>query len=626
MWGCMIAAPAPDAPTDEAPAARYHARRAAFARQRAALEARLRAVSHARLATFVATAVVAVWALVAGVAGALLAATVLLAGFVALVVYHASVARAQRRAEALERLNAEGLARLARDWDALPVAPSPADAPPFASDLDLFGRASVVQLLGPVGTPPGRVALEAWLLTPAAPAVIRERQAAVRELADAVDFRDALAVAARDAAVNGETLAAFLAWAESEPWLLGRPGLLAAARGLALGTGVLLAAQLAGLVAEPFWLALALGNLAFAYVAGKEVEQRLDRVAPLASALEAYTGLFGLLGAARFEAPLLRRLQAALATDDCAAQAETRRLVHRLRLTYIRGSQLYLVVQALTLWSFHALALLENWQRAAGRGVRGWLAALGEVEALAAVAALAHDHPDWAFPTVVEDAPAHLAATALGHPLLPDDVRVPNDVVVGPPGTFLLVTGSNMSGKSTLLRALGVNTVLAQAGAPVCARALRLTPLILGTSIRVQDSLERGVSYFMAELQRLKDIVDAAERAAATPSGPALLFLLDEILHGTNTAERQVAARLVVLRLVGCGAIGAVSTHDLSLAASPAVAACARQVHFTEQFTDGPDGPRMTFDYRLRPGLATSTNALKLLQLVGLAAEDTPLD
>ncbi len=130
----------------------------------------------------------------------------------------------------------------------------------------------------------------------------------------------------------------------------------------------------------------------------------------------------------------------------------------------------------------------------------------------------------------------------------------------------------------------------------------------------------------MAELQRLKDIVDAADRAAATPSGPALLFLLDEILHGTNTAERQVAARLVVLRLVGCGAIGAVSTHDLSLAASPAVAACARQVHFTEQFTDGPDGPCMTFDYRLRPGLATSTNALKLLQLVGLVAEGVPPD
>ncbi|MBW8839614.1 MAG: DNA mismatch repair protein, partial [Gemmatimonadetes bacterium] len=196
-----------------------------------------------------------------------------------------------------------------------------------------------------------------------------------------------------------------------------------------------------------------------------------------------------------------------------------------------------------------------------------------------------------------------------------------NDITVGPTGTLLLVTGSNMSGKSTLLRAMGLNVVLAQAGAPVCARSLTMPLVEVRTSIRLADSLERGVSLFMAELQRLKEIVDAARaRNRARP----LLYLLDEILHGTNTAERLIAARAVLVHLVRADAIGAVTTHDLTLAADGALATATRHVHFTEQVSGAPgDGAAgMTFDYRLRPGLATSTNALKLLALVGLALPD----
>jgi DNA mismatch repair ATPase MutS len=210
----------------------------------------------------------------------------------------------------------------------------------------------------------------------------------------------------------------------------------------------------------------------------------------------------------------------------------------------------------------------------------------------------------------------------LAHPLIAPVIRVGNDVTVGPPGTLLLVTGSNMSGKSTLLRAIGLNVVLAQAGAPVCAGSLTMPLVELRTSIRLADSLERGVSLFMAELERLKQIVDTAH----TPSrARPLLYLLDEILHGTNTAERLIAARAVLVHLVSAGAVGAVTTHDLTLAADGALATAARPVHFTEQVSgsagDGAAG--MSFDYRLRPGLATSTNALKLLALVGLSLPDT---
>jgi DNA mismatch repair ATPase MutS len=282
----------------------------------------------------------------------------------------------------------------------------------------------------------------------------------------------------------------------------------------------------------------------------------------------------------------------------------------------------YPLIELTTLWNVHVLHLLEGWQTRSGSRARGWLAALGEAEALAALATLAHDHPDWVFPEIDPAAPS-LSARGLGHPLLPDEVRVDNDVELGPAGSFLLVTGSNMSGKSTLLRSIGVNVVLASAGGPVCAAAFRAPPLSLWTSMRVQDSLEHGVSYFMAELQRLKAVVDGV-RATATAGERVPLYLLDEILQGTNTAERQIAARRIIAELVRLGALGAVSTHDLTLAAAPELAAVSRPVHFTESFAETEAGPVMTFDYRMRPGLATSSNALRVMQIVGLDVGGTP--
>src|SRR5581483_10361428 len=245
------------------------------------------------------------------------------------------------------------------------------------------------------------------------------------------------------------------------------------------------------------------------------------------------------------------------------------------------------VIQAILLWNFHVLWLLEGWQAGAGQRVRVWLETLSELEALAALATLSYDNPTWVFPELVELGPEserRLVARNLGHPLLPPDVCVGNDVEIGPPGRFLLVTGSNMSGKSTLLRAIGTNVVLAQTGGPVCADALRLPPLALATSVRIQDSLEYGVSYFMAELRRLKLVVEIATRERAAGRRQTL-FLLDEILHGTNTMERQIAARSIMRYLLRVGATGAVSTHDLTLADTPEIAAASDRVHFTEDFT-----------------------------------------
>jgi DNA mismatch repair ATPase MutS len=274
------------------------------------------------------------------------------------------------------------------------------------------------------------------------------------------------------------------------------------------------------------------------------------------------------------------------------------------------------------MWDVHVLELLEAWQARSGDKVRGWLRAAGEWEALAALSVLRHDQPAWAFPVVDEKATS-LSAKALAHPLLPVDEAVPNDVEVGPVGHFLFVTGSNMSGKSTLLRAIGANAVLAQAGAPVAASSMTMPPLRISSLMRVEDSLERGVSFFMAELQRLKAVVDSVR----ADSPRMALYLLDEILQGTNTGERQIASRQVLRALSEAHAIGAISSHDLELIQGTELERAAVPVHFAEVFTQDGETPRMTFDYQLRPGLATSSNALALMQMLGfdLDVEDRPV-
>jgi DNA mismatch repair ATPase MutS len=314
---------------------------------------------------------------------------------------------------------------------------------------------------------------------------------------------------------------------------------------------------------------------------------------------------------------LLQRTVEELRTGAFAATQQMRALARLAHLAGLSNSgMLYLPVQLLTLWDSHVLRRVDAWRTTVGPHVSDWFDALGRIDALAALAALAHDHPDWPFPGIGED--AKIDAAGMGHPMLRTERCVVNDVAVGPPGTFLLVTGSNMSGKSTLLRAIGLNLRLAMAGAPVCAKSMVLPRAELRTSFNVEDSLADGVSLFMAQLQRVKAIVDAARDAATR--GTVMVYLMDEMLAGTNTAERRIAATRVIRHLVELGAIGAITTHDLALAAVPELQQSAVPVHFRETVHPG-DEPTLTFDYTLRPGVATSTNALKLMEIVGLGIE-----
>ncbi|MGI8510639.1 MAG: MutS-related protein [Gemmatimonadaceae bacterium] len=593
-----------------------------------AAAARLMRVSNLRLAAFAVAAGLAVWAAHWATdmrAFGLCAATLAFVAFVGLVLYSSKLRTRARLLDDLVTLNDQALQRLHRNWPAIKQSawePAP-PMHPYANDLDVFGPASLVQLLPPVSAAPGRRVLRSWMLAPAPTAEVLLRQQSVAELTPRVELREKLAVFGSRITVTPDRLSALTQWAEhGETWVVQRPLLVATTVAVPLCIVLLILAQVIGVVSYPYWLIPMAVGAVLTLGFSRSLGGTLSQVAGRASALGAYVEVTHSIADELFRADTLIQIQNTLTRGDVAASRGMRLLQRWADCAELRASPLmHFVVQSVTLWDFHVVHLLERWKQQFGARVHEWMSALGTAESIAALATLAHDNPGWVFPDIAETGPALIGATALGHPLLPDATRVPNDVTVGPPGTLLVVTGSNMAGKSTLLRTIGLNMVLAQAGSVVCASAMRCTPVSLHTSMRVQDSLERGVSYFMAELERLKLIVDAADLSQLVP-GRTVLYLLDEILHGTNSAERGIAARHVLAHLVAAGAIGAVSTHDLDLADSEVLAAAARHVHLQETFARTAAGSVMSFDYLLRPGKATSSNALRLLELVGLTAVD----
>lgn len=610
----------------DTPAEMYTARRNVFARERDEYHRQRMAAANLTVLLFFAPAAFIILAIGVQSGWWLIPAALLWVACGFFFVRQGRLEARHRRFLTLAEINDEGLHRLERDWPAMPLREPPeppTPTPSFAGDLDLLGHASLQHLLNNASTPAAQQRLTNWLLAPAAPDEIRDRQQSVAELAEMVDFRDELTLFGRLSGMTPVAYQRFLEWAEQEPWLLTHPALIWTSRILPVLTVGLLVLNLAGIVRLPIWLLFLGASILFTASYGKQIEELIDQVSERQAVFQPYEGIFAQVERQPFEAERLRRVQRDLAAEEINADEQMRRLGRILQFGDFRLSMFFPIIQAFLLWNFHTLWLLEGWQRTAGRRVRVWLETLSELEAISALATLAADNPTWAFPEIIEktaDEPA-ISARNLGHPLLPPTVCVGNDVSIGPVGRFLFVTGSNMSGKSTLLRAIGVNIVLAQAGGPVCAESMRLMPLTLATSIRVQDSLEYGISYFMAELRRLREVVEIA-RTTTEAGERQLLFLLDEILHGTNTSERQIAARQIIRTLLRYGATGAVSSHDLSLTETPDLTDARDAVHFTETFTRGPDGPAMSFDYQLRPGVATSTNALKLMEMVGLPLDD----
>ncbi|MPY90219.1 MAG: DNA mismatch repair protein MutS [Luteitalea sp.] len=519
----------------------------------------------------------------------------------------------------------------------------------YAQDLDIFGNASLFELLSTARTRMGEDTLAAWLRAPALPDTVRARQEAVVELAPQQDLREDLAVIGENArtGVHPEALAA---WGEREPilesspfrvvaWVLSVLGALAI---VAFSTSFLAAAGVldrptASFMAwffmawlPPYFLIIAVTVAMVLWIFRQRTSRIIHEAAEATQDLDLLGGVLHRLEAERFSAPRLATIRSEL---DIEGRPPSRRIaqLHRLMdLVDSRHNMFMAIIAPFLLWDLHLAYALEDWRRTSGPAMRRWLNAVGEMEAFSSLAAYRYEHPLDVFPEFVADAPC-FDGEALGHPLLAQNVAVPNDVRISGPSTrlrasasaeqapvrasasgalqVLVVSGSNMSGKSTLLRTIGVNAVLAQAGAPVRARRLRLSPVTVGASIRIQDSLQEGTSRFYAEITRLRQIMDKADEA------PPVLFLIDEFLHGTNSHDRRIGAEAIVRGLVDRRAIGLVTTHDLALAhIADTLGPRGANVHFEDHLEDG----HMHFDYRLRPGVVQKSNAIELMRSVGL--------
>lgn len=589
------------------PCVEYERRLAARRAVAVRLRQRERAIGNWRLLVFlsgVALAALAWGATVLSAAWCLVPVCV----FIALVLVHGRVIDDRKRAEHSVEFYEGGLARLGNRWAGTGHSGERFldDSHPYACDLDLFGRGSLYELLCTARTQAGEQTLADWLRAPASPAVVRARQQAVIELQPRLDLREEMALLGADVCTGVDTRA-LTAWGADSPIVTSGVARRAAAA-LVVVTLASVAAWQAG-VFGPIPVALSvLTEGAFGWWYRGRVRRVIRAAAHPEHDLDLLSALLARLEREPCTSSRLLELRADLETDGAAPSqciAQLRRLVHLLDA---RKNELFAPLSALFLWGTQLAFAVEAWRMTFGRSVPRWLAVVGEFEALCAMSSHAFEHPNDSFPELVETGPC-FEADALGHPLLPEDRCVRNDVVFGPAVEVWIVSGSNMSGKSTLLRTVGVNAVLALAGAPVRAARLRLSPLAVGASIRIQDSLQQGTSHFYAEIRRLRQIVDIA-------AGPLpLLFLLDEILNGTNSHDRRIGAEAVVRGLVERGALGLITTHDLALARiADALSPRAANVHFEDHLENG----RMHFDYRLRSGVVQKSNALALMRAVGL--------
>ena len=476
---------------------------------------------------------------------------------------------------------------------------------PYSRDLDLFGVGSLFELLCAARTRAGQETLANWLLAPASPQLVHGRHAAVAELQPRLDLREDLAIVAEEAR-SLEPAEALAAWGEGKPLLASRL-LRVVAASLA---GLWLASLAAWMVwgsAYPTFLLSAI-NVSFNLRYRRAAERVARGVESAARDLGLLAGVLARLEAEYWAAPRLVELRQTLESEGWPPSRWIARLNRLVEYLDSRRNMLIAAIDLFVFWTLQCSCAIEFWRRRTGPVVRRWLTTVGEFEALLSLAGYAYEHPADVLPEFAAASPC-FEAEGLAHPLLPETAAVRNDARFGDGLRVLIISGPNMAGKSTFVRAVGINAVLAQCGAPVRARRLRLSPLAVGASICVLDSLQGGVSRFYAEIKRLKQIIDMTQ-------GPsAVLFLLDEFLQGTNSHDRRLGAEAMVRSLVDRGAIGLVTTHDLALAEIAAVLGPrAANAHFEDRLENG----RLLFDYRLQPGIVKTSNALDLMRSIGL--------
>ncbi len=520
---------------------------------------------------------------------------------------HQQIFKQQKRFERAAKFYERGLARLAGNWIGVGNAgESYRNAlHPYAEDLDIFGRGSLYELLCSARTRAGEDTLAAWLLAPASREEIHLRQQAIEELKPKLDLREDLALLGEDlrAGINPEALSA---WSKTPALLsskLGRAG------ALILGALAIITLVLAAFTESllPFYAVL-IAEAALALYWREKVMQVVNGLEPAARDLKLLAQILQRIEQEQFSSEKLVRLRASLDTAGKSPSQQIAQLHSLAAWLEARRNQIGRVLTAPFLWVTNLAFAIESWRLNSGAKVEAWIAAVGEIEALCALANYAYEHPHDPYAEIIAGEMI-FAGEGIGHPLIPENRVVRTDITLDRKLSLLVVSGSNMSGKSTLLRTIGMNAVLALAGAPVRAQRLQISPLNLGASIRIQDNLQAGASLFYAEITRLRQLMEM------TTEPLPLLFVIDEILHGTNSHDRRIGADAVLRGLIQRGAMGLVTTHDLALTNIVAeLGTLAKNVHLEDHLEDG----RMTFDYVLREGIVKKSNAIELMRSVGL--------
>ncbi|HEY6343266.1 MAG TPA: hypothetical protein VIY49_17365 [Bryobacteraceae bacterium] len=586
----------------------YQARLTRWLSEREHWRRRYRQLGNARLATGVAAVAVAA----VSVGGNWISPWWLLVpflAFVALAIRHQRVDGSLQKASRAAAYYERALARVQDRWIGAGNSGERFRDPrhPYADDLDLFGRGSLFELISTARTGAGERTLADWLLAPGERDEALARQAAVRELRDRLDLREDLALMGDEvrAAVDDRALKQ---WGERPPVHFFKGARLVAAA-LAAAAVLTFALFLGQILTIRWFLVVVLAETVFTFRVRPAVMEAGAAAGTPARDLELAAGLLERIEKESFASPALARMRAAFETQGVAASREIyrlRRLIHHLQNA---RNPFFAPIAAPLLWTTQFTMAVEAWRARCGSRLGAWIEAVGEFEALCSLASFAYERPQAVFPDLMETPDPQFEAVELVHPLLAAAEAVANDVALGGAGARLwIVSGSNMSGKSTLLRAVGLNTVLAWAGAPVTAARMWVSRLRIGASMRALDSVTDHRSRFYAEITRLREIMDLARAGRA-------LFLLDELLSGTNSHDRSIGAEALLKSLIQSGAIGMATTHDLALAEIAAsLEGRAVNVHFEDQL----EGGEIRFDYRLRPGVVARGNALELMRAVGL--------
>jgi hypothetical protein len=532
--------------------------------------------------------------------------------FLAIAILHAKLLRKRACAERAVNFYRNGLARIEDRWidsdkPGTGQTSSRIDVHSslYAADLDLFGQASLFELLSLARSRMGEDTLATWLLSPSPVAEITQRHAAIAELRSHLDLREDIAILGEDLKV-GIHPEALMQWASApnqltHPWLRWLSLLLV----IAAVAAAIIWAELG--TKTPFFAILIVETIITASL-HKRTATVLNSTEHALEDLQLLSSLLARLEREQFQAPRLQTLKTELSSHHLPGSQAIARL--RTIVEYIRSLE-NPIMRGLNIPLMYAVQVAyaaEAWRSAHGAAVRSWLAATGEIEALLSLSGYSYEHPADPFPEFVEGPPC-FNAEQLGHPLIPAAKCVRNNISICGETRVFLISGSNMSGKSTLMRAVGINTVLAMAGAPVRANHLQLTPLQIGASILINDSLQEGSSRFYAEITRLRHICDLAE------NHPPVLFLLDELLQGTNSKDRLIGAEGVVRALLASGAIGLISTHDLALTnIGEQKDSRLHNVHLQDEI----EGGKMKFDFKLQDGVVTKSNGIELMRLIGL--------